>query len=162
MSHSRGQFHLEGFSFLDNIIELAMSHRENYSVLVPLRQFVPKRFSLPRKTLPLESTTDPTTWSVVHDELSAHEEVYLADDRSIEPSTSDYVTVTTETLSHEVAQEDPILVAIDHPRWESRAQPKKVGWVEAKSTQHPPRTPNLRCEVTSCFLFATLALIVLE
>lgn len=79
-----------------------MSHRKNYRVIVPPRQSVPKRLLFRRTILAVKSTTDRSTASAVQDELSAHEEVYFADDCSIEHSTGDYNLFTYETLSLEV------------------------------------------------------------
>lgn len=104
-----------------------MSHGETYRVMVPPRPLVPKRLLFGRKILPGESTTDPTTASAVHDELLAHEEVYFSDDGSIEPSTDDYASATTETLSHELRQEFPVLVTNNSQRLGRRAGPKAVG-----------------------------------
>lgn len=93
---------------------------------------------------PVESTTDRSTASAVHDELLAHEEVYMADDRRKKPSTCDYGPETTEILPREVRQEDPVLVTNYTMRLERWAQPKRVRWVDTRSTQNPP--PHALCQ----------------
>lgn len=108
-------------------------------MLLP-RQSTPKRLPFRRSILPIESTPKPNTPCAVHYELLAHEEVYLAYDGSMEPSSREYARVTTETLSHKVGREYTILVTTNNPRLESRAQPKRVVWVDSRSTQYlPPR-----------------------
>lgn len=72
--HDR-QFHPERLSSLQDVIELAMSHRKTYRVIVPPKQSVPKRLPLRRTILPVKTTTEPNTGSAVHDKLLAHEEV---------------------------------------------------------------------------------------